>query len=159
MIDLLVSHQRRALCGALFSLAVCACKAKSMQIHLNISLFSYLDRPVFDVTMNETNFMSALEHSFYGDNSVMVMQPIRTGVQLVTWRLGGAEGMPRNGELVKAINSPLLEDIPQGASWLGLHLYPDNSVEIKLSKGSPDELQTSRGRKIIAEWESKEHGR
>ena len=35
-----------------------------MRVFLNISLFSYLDRPIFDVKMNGTDFMAALDHGF-----------------------------------------------------------------------------------------------
>lgn len=123
-----------------------------MRVLLNISLFSYLDRPIFDVKMNGTNFMAALENSFYGSNSVMVMQPITLGPQVVTWRLAGPEGAPRNGERVTAKNTPTFTKVPEGIKWLALHIYDDDTVEIKLSKGTPDELQTDRGRSIIEAW-------
>lgn len=45
--------------------------------------------------------------------------------------------------------------IPKNITWLALHIYNDNKVEIKLSKGSRDELQTVRGKRIIEEWERK----
>jgi hypothetical protein len=130
-----------------------------MRTHLNISLFNYLDRPIFDVLMNGTDFMGGSAHGFYGANGVMVMQPITLGLQNVTWRLDGPEGMPRNGETVAAKNKPLLSEVPNGMKWLGLHIYPDDTVEIKLSKGTPDELQTKRGQAIIQAWELEENGR
>lgn len=126
-----------------------------MRIFLNISLFSYLDRPIFDVKMNGTDFMAALDHSFYGSNSVMVMQPITLGPQIVTWRLAGPEGAPRNGELVSAKNRPIFDSVPDGAKWLALHIYDDDTVEIKLSKGTPGELQTERGQRVIEAWRAK----
>jgi hypothetical protein len=129
-----------------------------MHLFLNISLFSYLDRPIDEVTMNKTDFMGASEHAFYGSNAVMVMQPLTLGPQIVTWTLDGPEGMPRNGERVTAKNKPLLSNVPKGVKWLALHIYDDDTVEIKLSEGSPDELQTERGQKIIEAWESR-HGR
>jgi hypothetical protein len=106
--------------------------------------------------MNQTNFMGAPAHGFYGSNSVMVMQPLVLGVQNVSWRLDGPEGTPRNGEMVAAKNSPVFEDVPKDIKWLALHIYPDNTVEIKLSEGSRDELQTERGKKIIETWESQQ---
>jgi hypothetical protein len=126
-----------------------------MRVFLNISLFSYLDRPIFDVKMNGTDFMSSLEHGFYGANDVMTMQPITLGRQIVTWRLSGPEGAAGNGDLATAKNSPLFSEVPSGVKWLALHIYPDDTVEIKLSKGTPDELQTERGQKIIEAWESR----
>ncbi|MFC3459316.1 hypothetical protein [Massilia haematophila] len=129
-----------------------------MKISLNVSLFSYLDRPIYDVDMNGTDFMAAMEYSFYGSNAVMMMQSITLGPQLVTWRMGGPEGAAGNGEIVRARNIPTLDEISKDIKWLALHIYDDNTVEIKLSKGSKDELQTIRGRQIIEEWERK-HGK
>lgn len=126
-----------------------------MRVHLNISLFSYLNHPIFDVDMNGTDFMAASERAFYGANAVMVMQTIVLGPQSVSWKLDGPEGMPRNGELVNANNMPVLHELPEGVKWLALHIYDDDTVEIKLSKGSRDELQRERGKKLIAAWESK----
>ena len=125
-----------------------------MRIFLNISLFSYLDRPIFDVKMNGTNFMGAPAQGFYGSNSVMVRQPLILGPQTVTWILDGPEGMARNGEEVIATNKPLLSEVSGDTKWLALHIYDDATVEIKLSNGSPQELQTERGRRIIADWEA-----
>ncbi len=129
-----------------------------MQIFLNISLFSYLDRPIFDVNMSGTDFVAALAYSFYGSNAVMVEQPIVLGAQVVTWRLDGPEGTPGNGTTVRAKNTPLLTDVPKDVKWLALHIYSDHTVEIKLSKGTRAELETDRGKMIVAEWRAK-HGK
>jgi hypothetical protein len=151
-----ISVRRRNLCSAALSVfLLSACEAKSMRVFLNVSLFSYLNRPIFDVEMNGTNFMSALAHGFYGASGVMLMQPLTLGPQRVTWKLGGPEGMPRNGELVAARNMPVLGEVPTEVKWLALHVYPDDTAEIKLSRGTADELQTARGQAIIEAWESK----
>jgi len=143
----------------LFALASCfllsSCKAKPMSIHLNISLFSYLDRPIFDVRMNGIDFGATMAHSFYGANAVMVEQPIILGPQLVTWRLDGPEGSVGNGNTIAAANTPILEKIPRDFKWLALHIYKDNTVEIAFSKGGRAELQTDRGRKIVEAWRLK----
>jgi hypothetical protein len=123
-----------------------------MRVYLNISLFNYLDRPILDVLMNGTDFMGASAHGFYGANGIIAMQPVSLGEQIVSWRLDGPAGTPDNGQTVTAKNRPLLESVATGAKWLGLHIYPDNSVEISLSRGSPDELQTTRGLSIISAW-------
>lgn len=129
-----------------------------MRVFLDISLFSYLDRPIFDVDMSGTDFMSALPNSFYGSNSIMVEQPITLGPQIVTWRLAGPEGMLGNGDTIRAKNVPILNEIPNGVRWLALHIYRDNTVEIALSTKSRFELETERGRKIVEEWKRK-HGK
>lgn len=147
--------RRRLILGAGLSFLFSACEAKKMKMFLNISLFSYLDRPIFDVIMNGTDFGGALEHSFYGSNAVMVDQPIALGRQMVSWRLDGPEGAPGNGDTVIAKNIPLLQEIPKDIRSLGLHIYADDTVEIILSRGLRAEQQSERGRKIVQEWRSK----
>jgi hypothetical protein len=147
--------RRRFVIGAGLSLFFSACKEKKMKMFLNISLFSYLDRPIFDVIMNGTDFGGALEHSFYGSNAVMIDQPIALGKQMVTWRLDGPEGAPGNGDTVIAKNVPLLQEIPKEIKSLGLHIYADNTVEIILSRGLRAEQQSERGRKIVQEWRNR----
>jgi hypothetical protein len=105
--------------------------------------------------MNETFFMSALDHAFYGSNAVMLRQSIRLGPQTVSWRLDGPEGMMGNGDLVMAKNRPVLDRVPEKFNWLALHIYPDDTVELKLSTGTADELQAERGLQIIEDWERK----
>lgn len=152
-------HSRRTACtAALGLLFLSACEAKPMTVYLNISIFSYLDRPIFDVYMNKTDFMGASAHAFYGSNGVMLSQPITLGPQKVTWRLDGPEGMPRNGETVTAKNTLELSVIPAGVKWIALHIYADDTVELAFSKGTPDELSTVRGQKMIEAWEKK-HGK
>lgn len=147
-------HSRRIVCtAALGLLFLSACEAKPMIIHLNISLFSYLDRPIFDVYMNRTDFGVAPAQGFYGSNSVMLAQPLLLGPQKVTWTLGGPKGTPRNGEAITAKNTPELKAVPPGVKWIALHIYPDNTVELAFSKGDPDELNTKRGIEIIEAWE------
>lgn len=152
-----LSQRRRRLLGVTLSIFLPACETRPMRIYLNISVFSYLDRPIFDVTINGTDLMSAPAYGFYGANGLMAMQPVNLGPQIVSWKLDGPEGMDRNGEMIKAKNRPLLEIVPEGVKWLGLHIYPDDMVEIKLSKGSPGELQTDRGMKIIRAWEARKY--
>jgi hypothetical protein len=98
--------------AGIFVFLTSACEAKPKRVKLNISLFSYLDRPVFDMKMNGTDFMSSLEHGFYGANDVMTMQSITLGRQIVTWTLSGPQGAPGNGVSVTAKNSPVLSDVP-----------------------------------------------
>lgn len=129
-----------------------------MRATLNISLYSYLDRPIFEVYVNGKDFGVAPAQGFYGSNSIMLAQSIALGPQKVTWTLGGPEGMPRNGEVIIAKNTPVLKDIPDGAKWLALHIYDDDTIEFTFSKGAPDELDSARGLKIIAAWEKK-HGK
>ncbi|MGZ8884795.1 MAG: hypothetical protein ACXW0U_07795 [Halobacteriota archaeon] len=119
-----------------------------MRFHLSVSLFNYLDRPIFDVMLNGIDLMGAPSRGFYGANSIMAMQPVTLWPQIVTWRLDGPAGTPRNGEVVLAKNIPFLDNFEKNVKWLGLHVFDDDTVEIALSRGSPGELQTSRGQQI-----------
>ena len=148
----ILGPRRKILFGLASYFFLPSSKAKPMSILLNISLFNYLDRPIFDVRMNGTDFGAALARSFYGANAVMVEQPIFLGSQLVTWRLDGPEGSAGNGNTVAAKNTPMLEKIPRDVKWLALHIYKDNTVEIAFSRGGRAELQTDRGRKIVEAW-------
>ena len=123
-----------------------------MTVNLNISLFNYSDRSIFDIYMNKTDFMGAPAQGFYGSNGIMLEQVITLGPQVVSWR--NAE----TGVTTKAKNTPILAEIPKGVKWLALHIYPDDTVELAFSKGTPDELSTIRGMKIIETWE-KTHGK
>ena len=138
--------------------ALPSCKAKPMSIVLDVSMFSYIERPIFDVLLNGKDIGGSLGYRFYGSNSVIVDMAIPLGPQVVTWRLDGPKGTPGNGDLVKAKNTPMLTDVPKGTKWLAVHIYDDNTVELALSRGSPDELSTQRGMKIIETWE-RAHGK
>jgi hypothetical protein len=141
---------RRTVCtAALGLLLLSACEAKPMRVYLNISMISYLDRPIFDVFMNGTDFGEAPPQGFYGSNAIMLSQPITLGPQKVTWRFADT------GETVVAKNTPQLKEIPPSVKWLALHIYDDDTVELAFSKGSPDELETARGKKIVEAWEKK----
>lgn len=138
--------------------ALPSCKAKPMSIVLDVSMFSYIERPIFEVLLNGKDIGATLGYGFYGANSVIVDMAIPLGPQVVTWRLGGPLDDPRSGQIVRAKNTPLLTDVPKGTKWLAVHVYDDNTVELALSKGSPDELSTQRGMKIIETWE-RSHGK
>jgi hypothetical protein len=154
-----LGQSRRTVCTAALSfILLSACEAKPMIVYLNISIFSYLDRPIFDVYVNKTDFGEAPAQGFYGSNAVELNQKITLGPQKVTWRLDGPKGMARNGETVTAKNTLELKEIPAGVKWIALHIYPDDTVELAFSKGTPDELSTVRGQKIIEAWE-KTHGK
>jgi hypothetical protein len=151
--------RRQMLLGISSILFLPACETKSMRIYLNISLFNYMERPIFDVYMSGTYFMGGAANGFYGAHGIMAMQPITLGEQTVSWKLDGPQGMARNGETVNSKNRPVLQDVPKNVKWLGLHIYPDETVELSLSTGSPDELQTQKGKKIIEAWEARKNER
>jgi hypothetical protein len=127
---------------------------QSETIHLNAVLFSSYDHidnfnvVIFDVFINGV---------WVGDGGsgtgVIVGAKFTFGPQIITWRLGGPEGMPRNGDTVTAKNHLVLrrEDVPPGTNYIGIHIYPDETAEFNFSIDSyppetlkDQELQKSR---------------
>ena len=148
-----ISQRRRSICCAGLSLfLISPCEAKPRRATLNTSLYSYLDRPIFDVYVNGKDFGVAPAQGFYGSNGVMLGQSIILGAQKVTWRYADS------GETAIAKNIPIFNEIPKYIKWLALHIYDDNTVEFTFSKGTPDELDSVRGLKIIEAWDKK-HGK
>jgi hypothetical protein len=129
---------RRNLClatlGALF---LSACEAKPMTVSLDVVLFSYLERPIFDVFVGKRDIGVSSAYPTTGGGTDVGVQ-FNLGPQKVTWRLGGPEGMSRNGETVTAKNTPELKDIPSTARYLAVHIYPDETVEFIFSQHYPD---------------------
>jgi hypothetical protein len=72
----------------------------------------------------------------------------------VTWRLSGPPGMKNNGDTVTSKNSPELVSI-RGGKYLGIHVYPDYTVELIPSVGFPQ--VSERGQLEMAEA-GRDHG-
>lgn len=152
MIDKLL-HRRSflALLGLASMTSLVGCGRKNgrtqADIVLNVEMYSYLDRPIHFIIFNGTDLgvMNA-----YGDTGTITGVRVPFGEQSLRWTLGGPRGMAGNGEQVFVKNRLVIEpeQIPQGTRYLGLHLYPDNTVDITFSDGIPD--RTERGKKIIS---------
>ncbi len=127
-----------------------------MTVTLDVVLFSYLDRPIFDVLVGKRDVGIAGEYPRSGRGTMMGMQ-FQAGPQKVTWRLDGPEGTHRNGETVIAKNIPELKNIPATARYLAIHIYPDDTVEFIYTEHFPG--LSERGEKFNAEWEKKNHGK
>lgn len=110
-----------------------------MSISLEVVLFSYLDRPIFDVLVNGSDIGVSNAYPTTGGGSISGLS-FKEGPLKVSWRLGGPEGMPRNGETVHARNSPLLEKVERKHHFMAVHVLPDDTVEIALSEHYPDDL-------------------
>ena len=151
-----MTRRQLLLCGAAL-VPLSACEAKPMtQITVDISVVDYFKRPIFDVFVNGRDFGGGA--GVNGLNSIELGASVKLGHQKVTWRLGGPEGMARNGETVNAKNIPVLNaaDIPKGVKWLALHIYPDDTVEFTFSKGTPGEHTTERGLIAIKNLEARD---
>ncbi|MDZ7814360.1 MAG: hypothetical protein U5L74_15265 [Ideonella sp.] len=95
-------------------------------VTFDVALFSYIDRPIFDVFANGRWVGDAVAYG--GGQGLITGVSFPRGRQVVTWLLGGPEGMPRNVETVTAKSQPVLTE--QQAQWryLGIHGYPDETV-------------------------------
>ncbi|MBT2791050.1 hypothetical protein [Paraburkholderia strydomiana] len=122
-------------------------------IVLSVVLYSYLDRPIFDVMLNGSGIGGA---NSYGTNGMITGIRVPFGKQGLTWRLDGPPGMARNGETVAMKNSINLvaEQIPADAHYLAVNIYPDDTAEFVFDESIPD--TTPRG-KIIDE--RRQHGK
>lgn len=132
--------------------------AEKKQIaYFDVALFSYLDRPIFDVYLNGRDIGLAAGQPHSGEaNGLMTGVEVKLGEQKITWRLGGPKGMIGNGDTVKAKNTPILTNVDPNFRYLGVHIYPDNTVEIIPERYWPE--KTEKGEAINRAWELK-HGK
>ncbi len=130
-------------------LFISGCEKKSLTITLDVVLFSYLDRPIFDVFVGKREIGVAGPYPYSGKGT-MTRIDFPIGPQKVTWTLGGPENMARNGEIVTAKNAPDPNEIQGNARYLSVHIYPDDTVEFLFTEHFPG--LSPRGEKIDAEW-------
>lgn len=121
-------------------------------VYFDVGLKSYLERPIFDVYIGGQDIGLDGGQPHGGPGGLMTGVPMRLGPQTVTWRLGGPKGMVGNGDTVTAINRPLLTTDMTKHRYLGVHIYPDNTVELVPDDGWPD--QTERGEEINRQWKA-----
>ena len=79
------------------------------------------------------------------------------GRQTLSWRLGGPEGMPGNGDTVTVANVLTLtaDQVSRDDCYLGVHIYFDNTAELTLSQYLPE--MTPKGERMYKERQL--HGR
>ncbi len=119
-------------------------------VYFDVNLKSYLERPIFDVMVGGHDVGVAGGPPHGGPGGLMTGVPMRLGPQTVTWRLDGPEGMPGNGDTVSAVNRPVLTLEMAKHQYMGVHIYPDNTVELVPDDGWPD--PTARGEEINRQW-------
>jgi hypothetical protein len=136
-------NTRRGLLGAACCLLfVDICEAKPMNVVLNVVVFNYLDRPILDVLIDGKVGETSDAYPDTGGGTVLDVE-LALGPKKVTWRLDGPKGMARNGETVTNKNPLQLLEVVPDARYLGIHIYPDDSVELTTSAQRPN--KTSRG--------------
>ncbi len=135
-------NRRKFLCASAALPVASLYKAKPMKVVFSVVLFNYLDRPIFDVLIDgKVGFGSDAYPSTGGG----IITGIRfdLGPKTVSWRLDGPAGTPRNGETVHNRNPLRLDATVAGARYLGVHIYPDDNVELITSVSLPG--KTERG--------------
>jgi hypothetical protein len=118
-------------------------------VYFDVSANSYYGRPIFDIMLNGVEIG-------VGGGGLMTGVAVPLGSQVITWRLGGPEGMTGNGDTVIAKNQPMLTRPDSKMRYLGVHIYPDNTVEL-----IPDEFwpeRTERGQALIDRAQEKKRG-
>lgn len=124
--------------------------SKDDVIYMDVALFSYLDRPIFDVFLNGSDIGVAAGQPHWGEAyGLMTGVPVHLGSQTITWRFADT------GETVTAKNKPLLTRPDPKFHYLGVHIYPDNTVELIPEEFWPE--KTEKGEEINRQWEAK-HG-
>ena len=118
-------------------------------VYFDVSANSYYGRPIFDIMLNGVEVG-------VGGGGLMTGVAVPLGPQVITWRLDGPEGMPGNGDTVKAVNQPVLVRPDNKLAYLGVHIYPDNTVELVSSEFWPE--RTDRGQAIIDQAQERKNG-
>ncbi|WBS04835.1 hypothetical protein OU994_11435 [Pseudoduganella sp. SL102] len=107
-----------------------------MTMVFDIVHFNYTDRPIFDAFIDGKAGGTTSPYPATGGGSISGVALV-SGPKKVTWRLDGPPGMPRNGHTVSAKNVPMLTGVPPDARYLGVHIYPDTTVELIPSRHYP----------------------
>lgn len=133
--------------GLMMPMAACR-QAVRKEIWLNVEVISYIDHVITNIFFNGTP-LGVMNR--YGATGTIAGVQIPFGVQTLHWELDGPKGTPRIGEVVIP-KGPLVispEQIPPGTRYLGIHLYPDDTVEFTFAEGIPE--LTARGQRILAD--------
>lgn len=133
-----------AVLGAAF-LGACDAGKAPQAVVLDMVLFNYLPRPIFDVFLNGKAGHSSFAFPETGGGTIVGVE-VPFGPQKLTWRLGGPEGMAGNGDVVTARNQAdlTLDAVPVNAQFIAVHIYPDYTAELITTQHYPRE--TERGR-------------
>lgn len=113
----------------------------------DVVLFSYLDYGIFDVFANGQ--WVGLAPAYGGGTGLITGVKLQLGSQKVKWRHAGT------GETFTSLNALDFQVKDSRLTYLGIHIYPDQTVEYVASEGWPH--STDRGAQIRRE--AKSHGR
>lgn len=147
-------HSCRLLAAAGIIASLPACLKSPRRVTLDLVLFNYLNRPIFDVSIDGKDSGVSSPYPKTGGGTISGVT-LELGPKIVHWRLDGPEGMPRNGDRVNATNAPTLSSVPDGACFLAVHIYPDYTVELIPTVHYPQE--TDKGQEMQREYRRRGH--
>lgn len=123
---------------------------KQQQAIFDVSMLSYYERSIFDVKLNGIDIGAAGDPP-HGDHAGLVVGvTVPLGSQIISWRLSDS------GNTVFAQNQPVLTEADARHQYLGVHVYPDNTVELVAEDHWPS--NTEKGNAFLRAWGQK-HGR
>lgn len=118
-----------------------------MQVVLNVVVFNYMERPIFDIQVDGKVNAASGAYPFTGKSNTVGVK-FMLGPKIVTWKLDGPQNTPRNGETVRSRNKLELNDVVGGAKYLSVHIYQDETVDLMTSvyfpQISPRQLESSK---------------
>ena len=116
------------------------------EITLTVVMYSYLDRPIFDIKLNEEPLGAA---NAFGTTSMVTGVTVPMGKQKLVWTLDGPEGKAGNGDVAANKNNLVISAnaIPAHSDYMGLYLYPDNTAEITFHQYMPG--HSARGEALM----------
>lgn len=120
----------------------------SSAANLQVGVINYWHRPIIDVLVNEQNaggrYGSMDEES--GGGSLLCCVRIKPQSTVdVQWTLDGRAGQESNGKVMHA--KAHLGAITPGATVLGVHIYPDGTVQVETLDDLPVRRPMKRGEK------------
>ncbi|WP_227246697.1 hypothetical protein [Paraburkholderia caribensis] len=141
--------------GLFYPLFACGNGDKKMglfvknKVVLDVVLFNYRDRAVFDVLLNGSDI--GVAGPYGGGAGVMTGVTVPLGPQTLTWRWADS------GETVVVANALSLsaDQLSSKDHYLGVHIYPGDTAELTLSQYLPG--MTPKGEPIYKEGHL--HGR
>ncbi|WOD20736.1 hypothetical protein [Paraburkholderia kirstenboschensis] len=110
-------------------------------IVMDVVVFKYTDRPIFDVLLD--NAFGGGAAAYDGGRAIATGVSIPLGPQTLTWRDAGT------GNTVEMKNTLNLtdKDVSDNAQYLAIHIYPDDTVEVTFDEYLP--TATKRGKFIM----------
>ncbi|MDM5178084.1 hypothetical protein PO883_12875 [Massilia sp. DJPM01] len=147
MLNKIVSRRTLLAGAALWLLGTSVTMAQTDKV-LDVVVFNYSDRTLFDVTVGGVRVGGAGPYPYSGRRGKIGAR-FSNGPQTVTWRVGVAAG-EEQGEVVRSANTPTMGEIPSDARYVSVHIYPDAAVEFMFSRRVP--VLSKRGEAIDADY-------